>query len=246
MSTQLNNARNKIWACMFYLGSKNLWQLVNVYLGITVQFVDVPSPQTVKENFHCFHKSTEAYVGHGDFLTSINLLGQNNNLHRKINIHLLICKKWNEVKLRSVRISLKIIHLASRKSYQIIICPNSYVGQKRKLVGVSSNISQNESHLVIILPNSYEKLTKSEIRSNWNCSKSLISPLESNIWLLFAPIHTHKVGVSGASKMITNRFMPNLTMLMYIKRRQASTDSVIAWRHPLSFIIRAKIGLRLH
>ena len=47
---------------------------------------------------------------------------------------------------------------------------------------------------------------------------------------------------SGTSKMVIYRFMPNLTMLKYIKRQlfwyeyfmghQASTDSVIDWRHP--------------
>ena len=50
-----------------------------------------------------------------------------------------------------------------------------------------------KSYLVITCPNSYEKLTKSEIRSNWSrfrhCSKSFIYPLGSHIRSLFAPIH---------------------------------------------------------
>ena len=73
-------------------------------------------------------------------------------------------QKCNPVKFESGRTLLKITHLASRKSYLVIICPTSY-----------------------------EKLTKSEIRSSWNwfehCSKSLIHPPKSHIWSLFAPIH---------------------------------------------------------
>ena len=47
--------------------------------------------------------------------------------------------------------------------------------------------------MVIICPNSHEKFIKSEIRSSWSrfehWSKSLIWPLGSNIWSLFATIH---------------------------------------------------------
>ena len=58
-------------------------------------------------------------------------------------------QKWNLVKFKSVRTLLRIIHLAHRKSYLVIICPNSH-----------------------------EKLTKSEIRSSSSrfeyCLESLI------------------------------------------------------------------------
>ena len=50
-----------------------------------------------------------------------------------------------------------------------------------------------KSYLVIICPNSNAKLTKSEIRSSSSrfehCSESLIYPIGSQIWSLFAPIH---------------------------------------------------------
>ena len=36
---------------------------------------------------------------------------------------------------------------------------------------------------------------------------------------LRSPLVRNPIKESGASKMVTNRFMPNLTMLMYIKRR---------------------------
>ena len=71
---------------------------------------------------------------------------------------------WNQVKLYSVRTLLEITHLASWKSY-----------------------------LVIIFPNSHEKLTKIEIRSSWiqfeHSSDSLIYPIWSHICSLFASIH---------------------------------------------------------
>ena len=35
-------------------------------------------------------------------------------------------QKWNQVKLELVQTLLKITHLASKKSYLVIICPNSY------------------------------------------------------------------------------------------------------------------------
>ena len=68
------------------------------------------------------------------------------------------------VKLESARTLLRITHLTIRKSYLIIICPNSQ-----------------------------EKLTKSEIRSSWSqfehCSESLVWSIESYIWSLFGSIH---------------------------------------------------------
>ena len=73
-------------------------------------------------------------------------------------------QKWNYVKFKLVRKLLRITHLAHRKSYLVIICPNSQ-----------------------------EKLSKSLIRSNSSrfehCSESLIWPIGSHIWSLFAPIH---------------------------------------------------------
>ena len=54
-------------------------------------------------------------------------------------------------------------------------------------------LASRKSFLVIIYPDSYEKLTKSEIGLSWNwlehCSKSLIQPQKSHIWSLFATIH---------------------------------------------------------
>ena len=75
-----------------------------------------------------------------------------------------VYQNQNQVKFRSVQTLLRITHLAHRKSYLVIICPNSH-----------------------------EKLTKSEIRSSSSrfehCSESLIQPIGSHIWSLFVPIH---------------------------------------------------------
>ena len=50
-----------------------------------------------------------------------------------------------------------------------------------------------KSYLIIICPNSHDKFTKSEIRSSWSrfkhCSESLVQPIGSHIWSLFAPIY---------------------------------------------------------
>ena len=56
-----------------------------------------------------------------------------------------------------------------------------------------TNLASRKTYLVIILPNSYQKLTKSKIRSSWcrfeHCSKPLISALGHYlIWSLFASI----------------------------------------------------------
>ena len=68
-------------------------------------------------------------------------------------------KKLTKGEIRSVRTLLRITHLAHRKSYLVIICPNSH-----------------------------ETLTKSEIRSSSSrfehCSESLIQPKGSHIWSL--------------------------------------------------------------
>ena len=53
--------------------------------------------------------------------------------------------------------------------------------------------SPRKSYLVIICPNSHEKLTKSEIKSSWSrfkhCSKLLdVWPVGNHIWPLLAPI----------------------------------------------------------
>ena len=56
-----------------------------------------------------------------------------------------------------------------------------------------ARLVHRKSNLVIICPNSHKMLTKSEIRSSLSrfehCSESLIKPIGSHIWSLFAPIH---------------------------------------------------------
>ena len=73
-------------------------------------------------------------------------------------------EKWNLVKLQLIQTLVRITRLVHRKSYLVIICPNSH-----------------------------EKLTKSEIMSSWSrfehCSESLIWAIGSHIWKLFSPIH---------------------------------------------------------
>ena len=88
---------------------------------------------------------------------------------------ILISWSWE-----SVRTLLKIIHLASKKSYLVIICPNSH--ERLTKIKIRSrwsvrtllrmtHLAHRKSYLVIICHNSLEMLTKSEIR-----------------WLLFALI----------------------------------------------------------
>ena len=70
-------------------------------------------------------------------------------------------------------------------------------------VQVGSNIAQNthlahmKSYLVIIFPTSHKMFIKSEIRSSSSrfehCSESLIQPIGSHIWSLFAPIHKKSI-----------------------------------------------------
>ena len=84
-------------------------------------------------------------------------------------------QRWNQVKLESAQTLLKIIHLASRKSYLVIIFPNSHDKlTKIKLgqVGVGSNIVQNHSSNLLyevlsghcLPPSTHAKLTKIKIR----------------------------------------------------------------------------------
>ena len=80
----------------------------------------------------------------------------------------------NQVKFRSVRTLLRITHLAHRKTYLVIICPNSHEKLTKSETRSSSSrfehcseslIQPIGSHVMVILcPNSHEKLTKSEIR----------------------------------------------------------------------------------
>ena len=69
--------------------------------------------------------------------------------------------KWNQVKLELVQTLPKIIHLASRKSHMVIICPNSQSWPKSKLGWI------------------------------WfeHCSESLIWPLGSHACSLIVPFH---------------------------------------------------------
>ena len=69
-------------------------------------------------------------------------------------------QKRNWVKLKSVRTLLRMACLADRKSYVVIICASSC-----------------------------EKMTNSEIGSNWYCSKSLPYFPGSHICSLFTQIH---------------------------------------------------------
>ena len=51
------------------------------------------------------------------------------------------------------------------------------MGKSRSIASQITNLASRKTYLVIILPNSYQKLTKSKIRSSWSgfehCSKSL-------------------------------------------------------------------------
>ena len=117
----------------------------------------------------------------------------------------------NEVKFRSVRTLLRITHLAHRKSYLVIICPNSHEkltkSETRRLC-VLANTKLYHRNLLLwismkfwilvsttlglfskdppIYPNTHTKFTKIKIRSSLgqfkHCSASLIYHIGSHIW----------------------------------------------------------------
>ena len=73
-------------------------------------------------------------------------------------------------------IAQNIAHLAQRKSYLVIIGPNSDEKLTKSLLGQIqvgqtllriTHLAHMKSYLVIICPNSHEKLTKSEIRPSY-------------------------------------------------------------------------------
>ena len=78
-------------------------------------------------------------------------------------------------------------------------------------------LASRKSYLVIIGTNSHEKFTKIEIRSSWSqfCSESLVRPKGSYIWSLFATIHMKswlkvKLGKVGVSSTIAQNHLPIL------------------------------------
>ena len=137
----------------------------------------------------------------------------------------------NYVKLESIRTLLRIICLSHRKSYLLIICPNSYekVIQKcnqvkLKLVRILlrfTRLAHRMSYLVIVCSNSHEKLTKGVIRSSWSrfehCSESLIYPMGSHICSLFAPIHIKVDQKRNQVKLESVRTLLKITRLVYMK-----------------------------
>ena len=95
-------------------------------------------------------------------------------------------KSWPtvKIKLESVWTLFKTNHRASRKSYQVIICPNAHAkltqiksmsswGSVRTLLKII-HLASSKSYLVIIFPNSYSKLTKSLIMSSSESIRTLL------------------------------------------------------------------------
>ena len=83
-------------------------------------------------------------------------------------------RKRNQVKLESVQTLLRITRLAHKKSYLVIIFPNSHEKLTKSEIRSSwesvwtllriTRLVHTKSYLAIIGPNSHEKLTKSDIR----------------------------------------------------------------------------------
>ena len=70
--------------------------------------------------------------------------------------------------LKSVRILLKIIHLAS-SSHIWSLCAEIHAMTKSKSISIASQITNpayRKTNLVVISPNSYQRLTTSSIRSS--------------------------------------------------------------------------------
>ena len=90
-------------------------------------------------------------------------------------------QKLNQAMLVSVRTLLKITHLVSRKSYLVIVCPNSREKWTKSEIRSSwdsvrtllkiTHLAHGKSYLVIICPNSQENLTK-----KWNFVKLELVP----------------------------------------------------------------------
>ena len=172
------------WVCTFFKRFHDKWRNMHGFLELIqvkeyawILFANKRPVGLIAPPFIISFLATENWSGHY-FTQCIWKVDQNRN----------------KVKFESVRTLLKITHLASRKSYLVIICPNSY----EKLTKIEfrsswtlfehcskSLISPIGSHLVIICSNSYEQLTKSKIKSSLfgfeHCSKSLIHRLGSHI-----------------------------------------------------------------
>ena len=86
------------------------------------------------------------------------------------------------MKLKSVQILLKIIHLASGSHIWSFFAQHHMLtkSKSRSIACQFTNQASRKSYL--ILPNSYQQLTKSKIRSSWSrfkhCQNHLFSPQE--------------------------------------------------------------------
>ena len=83
-------------------------------------------------------------------------------------INFLATENWPKIKLKSVRILRKIIHLASGSHIWSFFAQNHMLTKiKIRLIASQiTNLASRKSYLLIILPNSYQKLTTSKIRSS--------------------------------------------------------------------------------
>ena len=106
------------------------------------------------------------------------------------------------------------------KSGKVVVCLNIAQNNSSSLLEVISDhnlpqftwkvdhLGSRKSYLVIIIPTWYEMMTKSVIRSSWSqvehCSKSLIWPLGSHIWSLFAPIHMKSLQKVKSGKVVVS------------------------------------------
>ena len=89
-------------------------------------------------------------------------------------ISFLATGNWPKIKLSKVEFVqtlLKIIHLASRKSYRSLFAQINQIYQKWNLVQTiiknTNLVYHRKSYLVIIIPNSYEKLKKNNNRHQY-------------------------------------------------------------------------------
>ena len=115
----------------------------------------------------------------------------------KKKVECVTCQSWSWFENCS-----ESLVLASRKSYLVIICPNSneYITKvKLGQIGVDSNIAQNlaprKSYVITNGPTLHEKFTKSVIRSSWSWFEhfptSLIQTIRSHFWSFIIRRHSH-------------------------------------------------------
>ena len=154
----------------------------------------------------------------GHFTTWVNLQA---HLHARPTVLIargfLGTEHLRKRELKSVRILLKNHSSSLQQSLSEI---NALTKSKsRSIASQITNPAYRKTYLVVISPNSYQRLTTSNIRSSWSrfklSSKSLLQPLESHIWPLYAPIDMQNLPKSKLGQVVVRSNMLRITPLTH-------------------------------